>query len=156
MSNNGINGKEGNTELSENKLFNVFGQTESIPSQQTLVSLKLLKEANRPMFEHLMRHEARFLTTAVQAVSNNEFLKMKLGGDVLTASVNLSRLLRSRAEKKVFDEQMDPIVQNLISAEKLSAPTLLTPTDSKFMPAQDHLKAMRTTSSNVFKSMLSG
>ena len=40
-----------------------------------------------------------------------------MGGDTLTASVNLAKLLRERAEKKHFDSRIDKTVEALINNE---------------------------------------
>ena len=40
-----------------------------------------------------------------------------MGGDTLTASVNLAKLLRERAEKKHFDSRIDKTVNALIKNE---------------------------------------
>ena len=50
-------------------------------------------------------------------VRNDPLIRMKLGGDKLTASVNLAKILRERAEKKHFEDRIDGAVDKLIDYE---------------------------------------
>ena len=103
--------------MSDGKYLNIFGNTEDIPSSSSLVSLRLLKDANPDAFGTLAREETRFLSSAMSLVRNDPLLKLKMGGDTLTASVNLAKLLRERAEKKHFDSRIDGVVKELIKNE---------------------------------------
>ena len=103
--------------MTDGKYLNIFGNTEDIPSSSSLVSLRLLKDANPKAFGTLAQEETRFLASAMSLVRNDPLLKLKMGGDTLTASVNLAKLLRERAEKKHFDSRIDKTVNALISNE---------------------------------------
>ena len=103
--------------MSDGKYLNIFGNTEDIPSSSSLVSLRLLKDANPEAFGTLAKEETRFLASAMSLVRNDPLLKLKMGGDTLTASVNLAKLLRQRAEKKHFDQRIDGVVDELIKNE---------------------------------------
>lgn len=86
-------------------------------SSSNLVSLRLLKEANQEAFGEIAKEETRFLASAMAIVKMDPLIRMKLGGDKLTASVNLARMLRERAEKKHFNDRIDGAVQKLIDYE---------------------------------------
>ena len=47
--------------MSDGKYLNIFGNTEDIPSSSSLVSLRLLKDANPEAFGTLAKEETRFL-----------------------------------------------------------------------------------------------
>ena len=103
--------------MSEGNYLNIFGNTEDVPSSSSLVSLRLLKDANPQAFEHLAKEETRFLASAMALVKQDPLLKLKMGSDTLTASVNLARELRRRAEKRSFDQRIDFTVDQLIDKE---------------------------------------
>ena len=103
--------------MTEGKYLNIFGNTEDIPSSSSLVSLRLLRDANNEAFGDLAREETRFLSSAMSLVRNDPLLKLKMGGDTLTASTNLAKLLRERAERRAFNKRIDPIVDELVKNE---------------------------------------
>ena len=103
--------------MSEGNYLNIFGNTEDVPSSSSLVSLRLLKDANPEAFDHLAKEETRFLASAMALVKRDPLLKLKMGSDTLTASVNLARELRRRAEKRSFDQRIDFAVDALIDKE---------------------------------------
>ena len=103
--------------MSEGNYLNIFGNAEDVPSSSSLVSLRLLKDANPEAFDHLAKEETRFLASAMALVKQDPLLKLKMGSDTLTASVNLARELRRRAEKRSFDQRIDFTVDQLISKE---------------------------------------
>ena len=107
----------GREQQKDNKFFNIFGNTESIPSSSSLVSLRLLRDANPEAFSDLAKEETRFLASAMALVRNDPLLKLKLGGDTLTASVNLSKILRERAERQHYESRIDGVVKELVDYE---------------------------------------
>ena len=51
------------------------------------------------------------------SLSSLKFKKNTAYGDILTASVNLAKLLRNSAEKSVFDSYLNPQIMELIKGE---------------------------------------
>ena len=98
--------------------LNLFGNASDIPDSQTLISLRLLEKTNPDLFQKLARQETRFLQTAIYSVEADPLLKLKLGGDTLTASMNLAKILRSRVEKQALDKRIDGTVDALVKHEE--------------------------------------
>ena len=107
----------GREKQSGNQFLNIFGNTESIPSSSSLVSLRLLSQANPEAFQDLAKEETRFLASAMSLIRSDPLLKLKLGGDTLTASVNLSKILRERAERAHYEKRISGVVDKLVDYE---------------------------------------
>ena len=99
----------------------IFGNSPAVPSSDLLIALRLLKDAagvgpGQQAFQQLAVDELKWLNAGLAMVKSDPFLRIKMGGDNLTAAVNLAGILRSRAEAVHFqariDEHVKPLVKN--------------------------------------------
>lgn len=91
----------------------IYGNLQGQPPVETLLSLRLLKDANRGAFEDLAKEETKFLTASLALVKNDPLLRLKMGGDVLTASLNLAKQLKVHAEDKLFKDRLESMIDGL-------------------------------------------
>ena len=95
----------------------LYGSLQGTPPVETLLSLRLLKDTNQELFQDLAKEETKFLTSAISLVRNDPLLRLKFGGDVLTASLNLSKQLKLHAEELNIKDRLDTMTRGLNKAE---------------------------------------
>ena len=76
----------------------LFGNMPPIPQQENLVNLKLLKSAAPLVAKAVEEEETMFLNTAMSMIKKDPYLRIKMGGDLMTSSTNLAKMLRSQVE----------------------------------------------------------
>lgn len=87
--------------------LNLFDLEPAIPDANTLLSLKMLKEANPVVFKGLAEESTRFLSAALGLVRQDDFLRIKLGGNNITAAMRLAPILKQRAEEQHIKQRID-------------------------------------------------
>ena len=87
--------------------LSLFGDMPAVPDANTLLSLKMLKEANEPAFRGLAQEQTRFLSAALGLLKQDHFLRVKLGGAGLQQAMVLSQILKKRAEEKHLQNRLD-------------------------------------------------
>ena len=87
--------------------LSLFGDMPAVPDENTLLSLKMLKEVNREAFEGLAQEQTRFLTAALALLKQDHFLRIKLGGAGLQQAMILAQILKKRAEEKHIQSRID-------------------------------------------------
>ena len=87
--------------------LSLFGDMPAVPDANTLLSLKMLKEANEPAFRGLAAEQTRFLSAALALLKQDHFLRVKLGGAGLQQAMVLSQILKKRAEEKHLQNRLD-------------------------------------------------
>ena len=95
----------------------LYGSLQGTPPVETLLSLRLLKDSNETLFKELAREETKFLTGAIALVRNDPMLRLKFGGDVLTASLNLSKQLKVHAEELNIRDRLDTLAKAMNEIE---------------------------------------
>ena len=90
-------------------LFEIHGADPAVPTADTLISLKLLSEAD-PAYKKMMKEELKFLTAARSLLRADTYLRIKMGGDNLSASMRLANVLKARSETKHLNERLDNVV----------------------------------------------
>lgn len=92
----------------------LFGNMPALPQQETLVNLKLLKEVSPELFNEIGQEETLFLKAATSMIKGDAYLRIKLGGDLMTASMNLAKILRSQVEQVWLERRTKTVVQSLV------------------------------------------
>ena len=87
--------------------LSLFGDLPAVPDANTLLSLKMLKEANEPAFRGLAQEQTRFLSAALALLKQDHFLRVKLGGSGLSQAMVLSQILKKRAEERHLQNRLD-------------------------------------------------
>ena len=99
--------------------LNLYGNAPVAPSAPSLLALKLLASTNNKAFEGLMEDQTKWLAAATALVRNDPYLRVSLGGDLLSASVTVADLLKKRAEEKHLHAHLDGVVDHLIAFENV-------------------------------------
>ena len=96
-------------QATQNVGFNLslFGDMPAVPDANTLLSLKMLKEANEDAFRGLAQEQTRFLSAALALLKQDHFLRVKLGGAGLQQAMVLAQILKKRAEEKHLQNRLD-------------------------------------------------
>ena len=134
--------------------FNLFGNTSGIPDSQTLISLRLLEKTNTPLFQKLAKQETRFLQTAIYAIESDPLLKIKMGSDTLTASMNLAKILRERVEQKALDNRIDKTVEALVTHEQTGLGAMGIPNIDFLGDKAGRLQLKKQTGGGLVKGLL--
>ena len=95
----------------------LFSNQQDVPDANTLLSLKLLKDANPDAFQGLAQEETRFLAASLALVRSDPYLKLKMGNDSISAAINLAGVLKNRAEKKHLEHRIDATADALLAHE---------------------------------------
>ena len=95
--------------------LNLFDLESAVPDANTLLSLKLLKEANGKAFEGLAERSTIWLASALALLRKDKFLRIKFGGDNINAAMQLAPILKRRAEEKHIQARMDSISGDLMN-----------------------------------------
>ena len=113
----------------------IYGNLSGTPPIETLLSLRLLKDADPQSFQDLSKNETRFVSASLALIKNDPLLRLKLGGDVLTATLNLSKQLKAHCEQKLFTDRLENMIDALNLNELRGIDTNLIPRpniDAKF------------------------
>ena len=100
--------------------FQSFNSEPAIASADELLSINLLQKANGNVFGGLAREETKWLAGAFKLLERSPYLRSKLNGKGIAQAGQLAAVLKSRAETKFFQSQIDPVVANFIAHEKNS------------------------------------
>lgn len=119
----------------------IYGSLQGQPPVETLLSLRLLKDANKEAFEDLAREETKFLSASLALVKNDPLLRLKMGGDVLTSSLNLAKQLKVHAEDKLFKDRIEAMIDGLNTAE-------LRAISDELVPRHDEAKFVNMNQAN--------
>ena len=96
--------------------LNLFDLEPAIPDANTLLSLKLLKEANPVAFTGLAEKSTQWLAAALSLVKTDKFLRVKFGGDNINAEMQLAPIIKRRVEEKHIQIRMDQMADGLLKS----------------------------------------
>ena len=97
--------------------LNLVGNSPIAPSAPSLIALKLLASTNEHAFKGLREDQTKWLASATALVREDPYLRISLGGDLLTASVAVADLLKKRAEEKNLQAHIDDVVDHMLKFE---------------------------------------
>ena len=97
--------------------LNMYGNSPVAPSAPSLLALKLLASTNDKAFEGLLEEQTKWLAAATALVRNDPYLRLSLGGDLLSASVAVADILKKRAEEKNLHAHIDNVVDHMRTFE---------------------------------------
>lgn len=96
--------------------LNLFDLEPAVPDANTLLSLKLLKEANPDAFTGLAQESTQWLASALALVRSDPFLRVKFGGDNINAAMQLAPIIKQRVEEKHIQARMDQMADGLLES----------------------------------------
>lgn len=94
--------------------FNLFSSESSVPDANELLSLKILKDANGPAFEHLAKEETKWLSASLGLLKSDPYLQVQMGGSGIRQALKLSSLLKQRAEQVHFNQRTQKLVEDMV------------------------------------------
>ena len=96
--------------------LNLVGNSPIAPAP-SFIALKLLASTNEYAFKGLLEDQTKWLASATALVREDPYLRISLGGDLLTASVAVADLLKKRAEEKNLQAHIDDVVDHMLTFE---------------------------------------
>lgn len=93
-------------------LMELYAHESTIPNINSLVSLKMLKDAD-PAFGPLMHEETKWLKAGLSVLRNDPYLRLKMGGDGISAAMKMAGVLKARAEYKNLVDRVDETVTSI-------------------------------------------
>ena len=96
--------------------LNLFDLEPAVPDANTLLSLKLLKEANPAAFTGLATDSTKWLAASLSLVRNDDYLRVKFGGDNINAAMQLAPIIKRRVEEKHIQARMDQMADGMLKA----------------------------------------
>ena len=97
--------------------FSLFSSEPSIPDANELLSLKILKDANRDAFEDLAREETKWLSVSLGLLRRDPYLQVMMQGRGVRQAMKLAGLLKQKAEQHHFNSRVDSVVKQIVSAK---------------------------------------
>lgn len=94
--------------------LNLFDLEPAVPDANTLLSLKLLKEADPDAFAGLAQESVRWLALGLSLVRSDPFLRVKFGGDNINAAMQLAPILKRRVEEKHVQARLDQMADGAL------------------------------------------
>ena len=97
--------------------FNLFSGEPANPQASELLSLKILKDANKEAFDGLAKEETKWLSVALGLLRRDKFLELTMGGRGIRPAMKLAGVLKQKAEQKHLEQRLDPVISNMVAGK---------------------------------------
>ena len=88
-----------------------------VPTPNEILSLKLLKDTNKDIFDPLYQDQTKYLSVARTLLLNDKWLQTRFNGTGLESMSALAKILKKRSNEVNMEKRIDGVIKEVLNAD---------------------------------------